>query len=1425
MAKAANPLTGNWQSYAESQFSWEREALEFIRNQLPAYAPWFAWSNLEFTDGNGNIREVDLLVFSKQGVFLIEIKSWRGTITGDDSYWTREYDGRRITVDNPRRLANIKSKSLKSILGSNRAFRGGKAQCPFIEPLVFLGDERVRFDITGPGRSGVCLRDRDDRPGIMAALQKRDCPGLDTRISPNLDKSHLQAFAQAMEQAGIRPSLRSRTLADYRLVKPIAEGPEWQDWQGEHVSLVGNKRRIRFYLVRDAKGREKRDLLERAARREFQLLESLNHPGILRAHAFHQHELGPAILFEYPANALRLDHYLSQYGNSLSETTRLHLIQRITEAVEFAHRKQVVHRALSPQSILVVDPDQPTPSIRILNWQTGSRASSTSGGNTITATSHLGALVDESAMAYLAPEVLEDTEGNQQLDVFSLGALAYLIFSGQAPAQGHSDLKHRLQSDQCLLITSVLNGASPALVDLIRGSTQGSLVLRVSGVDEFRSGIDQIEEELTTPDNEFKGNPAEAPSQAVLPGGYVIERRLGQGSSAVAYLVKKQGKYLILKLASQPLHNPRLQSEYRIIKQLAGQKGLIQAQGLTQIGDHAALELEPVFADTEKQNIETLAHRLAREGQLHLDLLERFSEDLLEILCNLEGCGVYHRDIKPENIAVGQGAGRFLHLTLFDFSLAETPPRNITAGTRRYLDPMLSLKDRMHYDHGAERYAVAVTLYQMAGGLGSYPVWGDGQTDPTLQPEVHQATINLELFEASMRDGLGEFFAKAFQRNVRLRHHNAQEMRRDWIRCLAGVARGKSPEDSGSIRMEFETTLEPELSPLLDEATFDTPILELGLSGRAVNALDRTNLCNVRDLLSYPVFRLFRLPGVGSKTRREVNQATRALRDRLGNPPTASAVETQSTGKRTKGVALDPDTCGLEPAIDRLLLQVPPNSRETARLFLGLDDPSNPWPLQASIARQKGVTTGRIGQIVVDLRKRWCEEPILDRVTDQVDELLRSEKMGGVMTLDELAEVLVAGRGFSLAPGQAMPMGRALVRAAMEVEETTQTPRFIGRRDDQAVVVACNESLAKLAFKLGEKADALAGEDPLLNPQRAVELLRGVKGDWTGLGTLQDGRLLKLAGLASRNAALSARQELYPKGMAAVRALRLAQGTWLGSRYPTPEQIRERVASRYPFAEKVPDRPLLDEMLIEAGLPLAWDQSANQGLGGYMMPQATLSVSSTGKLDRWATRQPDSEGLRAPEAEGARQFEDRLTRSRRQPHFLVLLVEPRLFPHAREELLKRFDAQIIDLEGIFLDALRHTAKENEVTWSLVLQADTHRNSQDWRNLMELVRHAMPDFESRLLQECKKAAPKGPDQTDRALLLVNPGLLARYGHMNQLDKVAEQAGRRGGFPAVWLLLAGDHALVDGQPVPLINAAQQASIPLEWLENKHRAVGVG
>ena len=54
---------------------------------------------------------------------------------------------------------------------------------------------------------------------------------------------------------------------------------------------------------------------------------------------------------------------------------------------------------------------------------------------------------------------------------------------------------------------------------------------------------------------------------------------------------------------------------------------------------------------------------------------------------------------------------------------------------------------------------------------------------------------------------------------------------------------------------------------------------------------------------------------------------------------------------------------------------------------------------------------------------------------------------------------------------------------------------------------------------------------------------------------------LRLAAGASAGAAVSSRQELYPRGLSAERALRLAMGALMGARELDAEQIRSRVAA------------------------------------------------------------------------------------------------------------------------------------------------------------------------------------------------------------------------------------------------------------------------
>lgn len=74
-----------WHVIAESNFAWEREALEWLRANLPDRDSWHVWTNFEFIDDEGKVNEVDALVLSPAGLFLVEIKSRPGVLRGTRS--------------------------------------------------------------------------------------------------------------------------------------------------------------------------------------------------------------------------------------------------------------------------------------------------------------------------------------------------------------------------------------------------------------------------------------------------------------------------------------------------------------------------------------------------------------------------------------------------------------------------------------------------------------------------------------------------------------------------------------------------------------------------------------------------------------------------------------------------------------------------------------------------------------------------------------------------------------------------------------------------------------------------------------------------------------------------------------------------------------------------------------------------------------------------------------------------------------------------------------------------------------------------------------------------------------------------------------------------------------------------------------------
>jgi hypothetical protein len=125
-------MNQHWKVLTPSQFEWERRALDFVRAGLPDHDPYRAWANFEFQTADGALYEVDLLVLTKEGFWLVEVKSRPGRLEGDAGTWTwTTEEGRRITDDNPRSLAGRKAKALKSLLLGQPAVKG--VRVPYLD--------------------------------------------------------------------------------------------------------------------------------------------------------------------------------------------------------------------------------------------------------------------------------------------------------------------------------------------------------------------------------------------------------------------------------------------------------------------------------------------------------------------------------------------------------------------------------------------------------------------------------------------------------------------------------------------------------------------------------------------------------------------------------------------------------------------------------------------------------------------------------------------------------------------------------------------------------------------------------------------------------------------------------------------------------------------------------------------------------------------------------------------------------------------------------------------------------------------------------------------------------------------------------------------------------------------------------------------
>jgi hypothetical protein len=108
--------------------------------------------------------------------------------------------------------------------------------------------------------------------------------------------------------------------------------------------------------------------------------------------------------------------------------------------------------------------------VKIFDWQTAQRDSTSDSATRPAAEDswQLGLFGDPQSLLYMASEAIAGMASDApKLDLFSLGAIAYHVFSGRTPATSIEALHQKCRLGHGLRISEVMDGAGRELQNLL----------------------------------------------------------------------------------------------------------------------------------------------------------------------------------------------------------------------------------------------------------------------------------------------------------------------------------------------------------------------------------------------------------------------------------------------------------------------------------------------------------------------------------------------------------------------------------------------------------------------------------------------------------------------------------------------------------------------------------------------------------------------------------------------------------------------------------------------------------------------------------------------------------------------------------------------------------------------------------------------
>src|SRR5262245_37170700 len=218
-----------------------------------------------------------------------------------------------------------------------------------------------------------------------------------------------------------RPSAKaSGSVGRYVLHEQIGQGAMGEVWRGLDPRIA-RPVAVKILNVPGGMSAEMKDAWEQRFIREARAAGMLSHPGIVAIHDVGMTDDGRPFIVMELVEGLSLEAII-QDGAAPSERDALEWAAQVAEALDAAHRREIVHRDVKPANILI---------------DHYGRAMIAAFGIARLADSdltHDGHFVGSPAFA--SPEQISGAPVDARSDLFSLGSTLYTVLTGSRPFRG-----------------------------------------------------------------------------------------------------------------------------------------------------------------------------------------------------------------------------------------------------------------------------------------------------------------------------------------------------------------------------------------------------------------------------------------------------------------------------------------------------------------------------------------------------------------------------------------------------------------------------------------------------------------------------------------------------------------------------------------------------------------------------------------------------------------------------------------------------------------------------------------------------------------------------------------------------------------------------------------------------------------------------